>query len=314
MDNRPSNERIADIDLDALIATWKNNPRLALFPAEVLSCLHELKQRRSQPSNEIERLQIDVTRALANHAADLTAAPPGAINVAPIASITVKDGDPVGTCIYAPGLPDGEHELFPVPLNPNGELRSFMQSEPPKGAHSTEYQIGDKVNHDGHITEVIGLSVKYMLCGGAVVYGHDLQPAVTKSDLSQPLADQPPGDSQWRTDPVIPPFEWVWVGSTIDSGYSGPFYHEAPKKLSDYSSANCWSIVANPSPPVMKPACEIPRAAADTARLDWLTAQLVDTIYLDDHRIIDVGGHPKRPHDLRFVIDEILGLKSEGAP
>lgn len=42
----------------------------------------------------------------------------------------------------------------------------------------------------------------------------------------------------------------------------------------------------------------------DAARIDWLTAQQVDTIYLDDGRIIDVGGHRKRPHDLRFIIDE----------
>lgn len=26
-------------------------------------------------------------------------------------------------------------------------------------------------------TEVVGVSVKYMLCGGAVVYAHDLKPA-----------------------------------------------------------------------------------------------------------------------------------------
>lgn len=50
-------------------------------------------------------------------------------------------------------------------------------AQPPPDAHSTEYKIGDKVNHCGHLTEVIGLSVKYMLCGGAVVYGHDLRPA-----------------------------------------------------------------------------------------------------------------------------------------
>lgn len=43
----------------------------------------------------------------------------------------------------------------------------------------------------------------------------------------------------------------------------------------------------------------------DTARLDWLTSQVVDTIYLDGHRIIDVGGHRERPHDLRFILDEV---------
>lgn len=48
-----------------------------------------------------------------------------------------------------------------------------------------EYKIGDRVSHDGHITEVVGLSVKYMLCGGAVVYGHDLQPASRPTKLPE---------------------------------------------------------------------------------------------------------------------------------
>lgn len=51
---------------------------------------------------------------------------------------------------------------------------------PPPVALSTEYKIGDRVNHCGHITEVVGVSVKYMLCGGAIVLGCDLQPALTK--------------------------------------------------------------------------------------------------------------------------------------
>lgn len=52
---------------------------------------------------------------------------------------------------------------------------------------------------------------------------------------------------------------------------------------------------------------------ADTARLDWLTENLVDTIYLDDGRIIDVGtGHIGcidlriSPHDLRSAIDAAI--------
>lgn len=53
-------------------------------------------------------------------------------------------------------------------------------SEPPRVVQSIEYQIGDRVNYDGHITEVVGVSIKYMLCGGAVVYGHDLRPPPTK--------------------------------------------------------------------------------------------------------------------------------------
>jgi|SRR5579859_294990 len=43
---------------------------------------------------------------------------------------------------------------------------------------------------------------------------------------------------------------------------------------------------------------------ADKDRFDWLTEVMVDTIYLDDGRIIDVGGHRQRPHDIRAVIDE----------
>lgn len=45
---------------------------------------------------------------------------------------------------------------------------------------------------------------------------------------------------------------------------------------------------------------------SDKARLDWLTEVLVDTIYLDDGRIIDVGGHRERPHDIRAVLDEAM--------
>jgi hypothetical protein len=37
----------------------------------------------------------------------------------------------------------------------------------------------------------------------------------------------------------------------------------------------------------------------DSRRLDWLQEQLVDTIYLDDGRIVDVRGG-----DLRKAIDE----------
>lgn len=44
-------------------------------------------------------------------------------------------------------------------------------------ASTTEYKIGDRVIHHGHITEVVGVQVKYMLCGGAVVYAHDLKRA-----------------------------------------------------------------------------------------------------------------------------------------
>ena len=43
--------------------------------------------------------------------------------------------------------------------------------------------------------------------------------------------------------------------------------------------------------------CEIERLQrdlADAARLEWLEQQVVDVIYLDDGRIIDVQGHSVR--------------------
>ncbi len=43
-------------------------------------------------------------------------------------------------------------------------------------------------------------------------------------------------------------------------------------------------------------------ARKDSARLDFLTDEQVDTIYFDDGRILDVGGS-KRPHDMRAAID-----------
>lgn len=51
-------------------------------------------------------------------------------------------------------------------------------------SQGAEYHIGSRVSHDGHITEVVGLSIKYMLCGGAVVYGHDLRPVT--ANLPEP--------------------------------------------------------------------------------------------------------------------------------
>jgi hypothetical protein len=41
---------------------------------------------------------------------------PPATDVAPIAKLTVRDGLIQRADVYAPGLPDGEHDLFPVPV------------------------------------------------------------------------------------------------------------------------------------------------------------------------------------------------------
>jgi hypothetical protein len=54
---------------------------------------------------------------------------------------------------------------------------------------------------------------------------------------------------------------------------------------------------------------QVERDREDSELLDWLTEQLVDTIYLDDGRIIDVGtgriglkNHAVSPHDVRSAI------------
>lgn len=65
--------------------------------------------------------------------------------IAPIAAIRVSEDGMVEVLhLYAPGLPAGEHDLFPVPLNPNGEMRPMWSAQPPSG-----FQIGDKVRGKG---------------------------------------------------------------------------------------------------------------------------------------------------------------------
>lgn len=46
------------------------------------------------------------------------------------------------------------------------------------------------------------------------------------------------------------------------------------------------------------------RAEQDSARLDWLQAQITDVIYLDDGRFIDVAGG-----DVRAAIDRAMSVK-----
>jgi hypothetical protein len=50
--------------------------------------------------------------------------------VAPIARLRIVDDMIVTATMYAPGLPNGEHDVFPVPLNPNGQLVPSMFAEP----------------------------------------------------------------------------------------------------------------------------------------------------------------------------------------
>jgi hypothetical protein len=66
---------------------------------------------------------------------------PGALNVAPIARIEIVGGEISQTEVYAPGLPDGAHELFPVPLNPRGEMRPHALTSPPDAALATTMKI-----------------------------------------------------------------------------------------------------------------------------------------------------------------------------
>lgn len=71
------------------------------------------------------------TRAALLTADGLADEPSGALNVAPIAKVTVWAHLPPQVQLYAPGLPPGEHDLFPVPLNQNGALQPHALSEPP---------------------------------------------------------------------------------------------------------------------------------------------------------------------------------------
>lgn len=48
------------------------------------------------------------------------------------------------------------------------------------------------------------------------------------------------------------------------------------------------------------------RRERDTARMDWLEAQIVDVIHLDDFRIIDVRGH-----SVRDAIDKAMAAVGE---
>ncbi len=47
----------------------------------------------------------------------------------PIAKVTIKDGLAVRTGLYAPGLPDGDHDLFCAPCDPRGGWAPSMFAE-----------------------------------------------------------------------------------------------------------------------------------------------------------------------------------------
>jgi len=64
------------------------------------------------------------------------------LGITPIAQVVIANGEPVSTTLYAPGLPDGEHDLFPVPLDPRGAMQPFMTPPPPPDALSFEDGLG----------------------------------------------------------------------------------------------------------------------------------------------------------------------------
>jgi hypothetical protein len=51
--------------------------------------------------------------------------------VAPVACVTVGEDDTLHITMYAPGLPPGQHDLFPVPLNPKGRMEPMWPAQPP---------------------------------------------------------------------------------------------------------------------------------------------------------------------------------------
>ena len=72
-----------------------------------------------------------------------TPEPEGALGVTPIARVNVEDGQIYSATMYAPGLPDGEHDLFPVPLSPKGELRQSMFASVLPGLRKAPEQCPD---------------------------------------------------------------------------------------------------------------------------------------------------------------------------
>lgn len=59
-----------------------------------------------------------------------TAQPPPAGPVAPIVNVHVKNGEIVSHNWFTPGLPDGRHDLFPVPPDPRGQWEPWPTPPP----------------------------------------------------------------------------------------------------------------------------------------------------------------------------------------
>jgi len=118
-------ERRASSEPSALQPPYK-----AMFEAAVRT-LAEITRHLNIP-DEIAQVSTGAADIIAAIDELRAAQPPAtALGVAPIARIEIIGGEVSQTEVYAPGLPDGAHELFPVPLNPAGELRPFLSSSLP---------------------------------------------------------------------------------------------------------------------------------------------------------------------------------------
>src|SRR5690606_9585344 len=85
---------------------------------------------------------------------------PPAVDVAPIAKLTARDGLVQRAGLYAPGLPDGDHDVFPVPLSPKGELRPHVLAEPPSARLLIECAeaMEENCEHEGKLSTFVDLA------------------------------------------------------------------------------------------------------------------------------------------------------------
>jgi hypothetical protein len=109
-------------------------------------------------------------------------------------------------------------------------------------------------------------------------------------------------------DPIAPVAQRMWIEGSDDSNPGWYEYDEID--VSTCQREGFEPLYSRDALRATQPPSD------DTARLDWLTEQQVDTIYLDDGRIIDIGGHALTPHDIRRVIDETRSAptKESGPP
>lgn len=110
----------------------RNNPARALSSEWKTAHTEELMRIAESLQRQVDALSTHaskwVTRAL--ELQQRAVPEPPAAPIFPIARLTVGEDDTVTATMYAPGLPPGQHDLFPVPLNPNGHLAPSMFAEP----------------------------------------------------------------------------------------------------------------------------------------------------------------------------------------